>query len=164
MVSSPVTGGCQCGGVRYAIAGPLGRPSICHCRMCQKAFGAFYAPLVSVPLAGFRLTRGALSVFRSSDLAERGFCRGCGTPLSFGYLDSDQIDIAIGSLDHPAGVRPVIQFRLESRLPWLGELDELPVRVDEGEEQTERLHAIRRTSRQHPDHDTESWPVQRQAP
>ena len=39
------SGGCQCGAVRYALyAEPYGT-QICHCRMCQKAFGAFYAPL-----------------------------------------------------------------------------------------------------------------------
>ena len=39
------SGGCQCGAVRFHVAGELGRASICHCRMCQKAlagpFGAF---------------------------------------------------------------------------------------------------------------------------
>lgn len=41
------TGGCQCGAVRYEISGGLGRASICHCRMCQKALGNAFAPLVT---------------------------------------------------------------------------------------------------------------------
>lgn len=41
-----ITGGCQCGAVRYAIDGPLNNPHICHCRMCQKAFGNYFAALV----------------------------------------------------------------------------------------------------------------------
>ena len=45
-MSTKITGGCQCGAVRYRTES-LGRPSICHCRMCQKAFGAFYGPLVT---------------------------------------------------------------------------------------------------------------------
>ena len=63
------TGGCQCGAVRYALTTDDLNPSICHCRMCQKAFGAFYAPLAGVNRQYFKLTRGTLSVFRSSDAA-----------------------------------------------------------------------------------------------
>ena len=44
--SSDLTGGCQCGNVRFR-ARLLGRGSICHCRMCQKAFGGFFGPLVT---------------------------------------------------------------------------------------------------------------------
>ena len=42
------SGGCQCGAVRFHVEGPLGDASVCHCRMCQKASGNFYLPLVSV--------------------------------------------------------------------------------------------------------------------
>jgi hypothetical protein len=35
------TGGCQCGAVRFRVEGALGDASVCHCRMCQKAFGAY---------------------------------------------------------------------------------------------------------------------------
>ena len=55
-----LTGGCQCGAVRYALHEPPTGPHICHCRMCQKAFGSFFAPLTGVPLQAFELTRGKL--------------------------------------------------------------------------------------------------------
>ena len=41
------SGGCQCGAVRFHVEGTLGDASVCHCRMCQKASGNFYLPLVS---------------------------------------------------------------------------------------------------------------------
>jgi hypothetical protein len=74
-----VTGGCQCGAVRYRI-GRLGRSSVCHCRMCQKATGTPFA--VFVTSHDIEWTRGEPSRFRSSDLGERLFCSACGTPLA----------------------------------------------------------------------------------
>jgi hypothetical protein len=41
-MSETLTGGCQCGAVRFAVETPLNRASICHCRMCQKATGSFF--------------------------------------------------------------------------------------------------------------------------
>ncbi len=45
-----ITGGCQCGAIRYALHDAPTGASICHCRMCQKAFGNYFAPLAGVPL------------------------------------------------------------------------------------------------------------------
>jgi hypothetical protein len=153
-----LSGGCQCGAVRYHLSGALIEPSICHCRMCQKAFGAFYAPLVGVRRAGFRVTRGELAIFRSSDVVERGFCRDCGTPLTFNDLDRDEMAVSIGSLDDPSVAKPIVQFGLEGRIAWVGELDDLPGSDTPDEGPPEKYEAIRRTNHQHPDHDTAAWP------
>ncbi|WP_042674698.1 GFA family protein, partial [Xanthomonas citri] len=80
--SSEYSGGCQCGAVRFHVRGALADASICHCRMCQKAFGAYYAPLVSVRGTEFRWTRGEPKRFASSTVVQRGFCADCGTPLT----------------------------------------------------------------------------------
>ncbi len=82
MSTMTITGGCQCGAVRYRIE-KLGRATICHCRMCQKAFGAFYGPLVTGH--GLTFTRGEPSWFRSSNKVRRGFCGACGTPLIYDW-------------------------------------------------------------------------------
>ena len=145
-----MTGGCQCGAVRFAVDGALGRASICHCRMCQKAFGAFYAPLVAAP--GVRWTRGAPKHFQSSNMARRGFCADCGTPLTF-EPDDGPVELAIGAFDDPAPVRPVIQHDLAARLTWLGDLDALPVRTPVEAANVAPYYAAI-VSRQHPDHDT----------
>ena len=39
-----LTGGCQCGAVRYALYAMPERAGICHCRMCQKAVGGPFRP------------------------------------------------------------------------------------------------------------------------
>ena len=46
-MSGMASGGCQCGAVRFR-GSKFGRASICHCRMCQKAFGGFFGALVTV--------------------------------------------------------------------------------------------------------------------
>jgi hypothetical protein len=154
----PLTGGCQCGAVRYALHAPPSDPHICHCRMCQKAFGSFFAPLTGVPLAAFEVTRGTLSLFNSSDQAERGFCRDCGTPLTFHYVGRDRIAVSIGSLDRPEEVRPATQYGIEGRLSWFAELASLPGDKTTEEDGPETAAAIRGSSHQHPDHDTAVWP------
>ena len=74
------TGGCQCGAVRYVVKGTPTGASICHCRMCQKAGGAPFMAYAGVREGDFEISRGRIATFRSSDIAERGFCSECGTP------------------------------------------------------------------------------------
>lgn len=147
-----ISGGCQCGAMRYRV-GSLGRGSICHCRMCQKAFGGFFGPLVT----GHELewTRGAPSWFRSSNKVRRGFCDKCGTPLAYDW--GGPLEIAIGSLDDPELAPPVIQVNPADKLSYTDHLAELPVRdINEHPESLEFLQSI--VSYQHPDHDTDTWP------
>jgi hypothetical protein len=143
------TGGCQCGAVRYALYAEPTNPHVCHCRMCQKAFGGFFAPLAGVPLADFTWVKGSASIFKSSEVVERGFCRDCGTPLFFRYVDKDRISISLGSLDDPARVPPARQYGAESRLPFVATLTTLPESRTENEVPPERMARYR--SRQHPD-------------
>ena len=50
-----LTGGCQCGAVRFALSAPPAKISICHCRMCQKASGAPFASFADIEHDRFRL-------------------------------------------------------------------------------------------------------------
>ncbi len=151
-----LSGGCQCGAVRYALYAAPYNTHICHCRMCQKAFGAFFAPLTAVKLDDFAWTRGAPAVFPSSPQVERGFCARCGTPLSFRHVETDRINVSIGSLDEPARVRPDRQIGTESRLPWFSELPALPSTSTAETVPPERLAKIE--NHQHPDRETDAWP------
>ncbi len=150
------SGGCQCGAVRFRVRGRLSDASICHCRMCQKAFGAYYAPLVSVRGTEFSWTRGEPKRFASSSLVSRGFCAECGTPLT--YEAPDGIAIAAGAFDTPERLPPLIQYGVERKLPFVDALGDLPARTTEDDVAALAFLADL-VSRQHPDHDTEQWPV-----
>ena len=155
MLQPELTGGCQCGAVRFR-AGRLGGAGICHCRMCQKAFGGFFGPLVTA----YEVTwsRGAPSWFRSSDRASRGFCSQCGPPLAY-HTDGDEesFELAIGAFDHPNVAAPTKQVNPRHRLPFFAHLHELPTR---GYGEAPEIDAFNDgvVSRQHPDHDTAVWP------
>jgi hypothetical protein len=151
-----LTGGCQCGAVRYRASGELNYPHICHCRMCQKAAGNYFLPLAGVMRVDFELTRGEPKWFHSSGLVRRGFCGDCGTPLFYDIPDADSITIALGSLDDPQAVKPVMQSNLDSKMVWFHALDGLPVEPEP--ETTDREDRIAASNHQHPDHDTSHWP------
>ena len=153
------TGGCQCGAVRYRFTQKPKGAHICHCRMCQKAFGAFYAPLVGGPTEAFEVTRGQLAIFKSSDQADRGFCRDCGTPLTFAYVDGNWISVSIGSLDSPEAFPPKDQHGVDSRLSWANAVGSLPDNDPIEERASDKAAFIRSTNHQHPDHDTATWPT-----
>lgn len=151
------SGGCQCGAVRYRIAGPLGTAGIRHRRMCQKAFGSFGAALVSVPAEKLAWTRGTPSTFRSSTIVARGFGNSCGTPLFMREDGDADIEIAIGTLDDPGTIGAMTeQTGCESKVAWFDGLSALPQQRTGDYRSPADLEQLR--SLPHPDHDTEHWP------
>jgi hypothetical protein len=92
-----------------------------------------FAVFGSLPVSALSFTRGEPQLYRSTPYAERGFCSACGTPLTFRYLRSQWIAIAIGSLDHPDAVRPKMHWGIESQVSWLALHDDLPRKPIEGD-------------------------------
>ncbi len=149
--ASTSTGGCQCGAVRYRLAGPVLEANVCHCRMCQKASGGPVMAFARVRRLDLHWTRGSPAAFRSSSLVERHFCGACGTPLTYHLIDGPNISVTACSLDDPARLAPVRQYGVESKVPWFRTIDGLPA-VDTEQHLTPDL-AARFTNYQHPDHD-----------
>jgi hypothetical protein len=99
---------------------------------------------------------GEPAYFQSSNLVRRGFCRDCGTPLTYEF-EGSHIDITIASLDQPDLVAPEIQLGLENRLSWCEGLADLPTRTEEAEAAAQDVFSNIR-NHQHPDRDTDAWP------
>lgn len=147
----PITGGCQCGAVRYALSTVGNDISVCHCRMCQKASGGPYMVFMNLPAESVTWTRGAPASFASSDIATRGFCAACGTPLTYRRVP-EQISLTTGSLDDPSAAVPGSCLASESVLPWCEDITALPTGAT-----ADWLSSIGHApiaSVQHPDHDT----------
>lgn len=148
------SGGCQCGAVRFRVESILDDAHICHCRMCQKATGGLFGPYVGAPLDAVIWTRGQPSHFQSSNKVRRGFCRDCGTPLTFEYEDT-HISFAIGAFDLPRLIKLNEQLASPERVADFQALANLPEHPTDEPRAAAHLASI--VSFQHPDCDTSDW-------
>lgn len=114
-MSARLTGGCQCGAVRFSSTHPNRDAYWCHCRMCQRALGNVAAAFWNVTKDSMTW-QGERTTYMSSPFGRRGFCAECGTPLTFDYPDSPKIDLTVGALDDPAAVILASHFGTESRV------------------------------------------------
>ena len=58
-------------------------------------------------------------------MVERGFCRDCGTPLTYSFVSAGHISVAINSLDDPEAMPPTRQFDIESKVSWVDGIHKL---------------------------------------
>lgn len=70
---------------------------------------------MGVPTTEFAVTEGDLGIVKSSEWAERGFCRDCGSNIYYFAFDQGTPSVALGSLDDTVGLRPRNQFFVDKR-------------------------------------------------
>ena len=84
-VTTPFSGGCACGAIRYESTAEPVMMLHCHCRDCQRSSGGPFSSFVIVPTEAFKLLQGSLRFHDSpSDRGgktHRGFCLDCGSPI-----------------------------------------------------------------------------------
>lgn len=105
MAGSEMThsGGCNCGAVRFTVAGPLPAPNACHCTQCRKQSGHYWAS-VDVDRSALHVT-GAPHWYASSEKVRRGFCGTCGAFLFWDPLQGDKTAVAMGAFDQPTQIQ-----------------------------------------------------------
>ena len=119
----------MCGDVRFEVSQPAVGTGICHCKMCQRSIGASLDAWTAFPRAAVRFVRGEPKFYKSSAIAERGFCANCGTSLVVSYYAPDVSEFLIlttASLDNPEDFAPTWHGCVESQMPWLDIHDDLP--------------------------------------
>ena len=120
---SPLTGGCQCGAVRYRIDGPVPDCHACHCRQCQAQSASAFGLSLSVARADFAVTGPVRRWDRATDLGTRTsciFCVECGSRVF--HVDSiapDRVSVKGGSLDDPMRAVPSAHIWVSRKLPWV---------------------------------------------
>jgi len=102
MMDRDYTGGCACGAVRFRSSNKPGPVVACHCSQCRRQTGLYFAS-VDVALDGLVIDgRETLHWYQSSEAAERGFCRNCGSALFWQRISSDSVSILAGAFDKPS--------------------------------------------------------------
>lgn len=117
-----LSGGCECGAVRFTAEGEPYRAGICHCMTCRKLSGSLFNAFVVYPAASVRVT-GATAVHPSSELGRRHFCPGCGSQVFARDEGSDEIELRIGGFDEPNRFRPTYEGFVGRREAWLPAFD-----------------------------------------
>jgi hypothetical protein len=128
--SSPVSGSCFCGAVRFEVDMPTLFCGHCHCSMCRRSNGAAFVTWFAVPIEQLRLVQAeALVRHRSSDQGTRSFCGRCGSQL---FCENgrhpERIDITLASMAGPIDRPPQAHLYYDSRAHWIDGAEELPKR------------------------------------
>src|SRR3954469_504295 len=109
----PITGGCNCGAVRYEVTAELLGASYCHCRRCQRRSGAAASPSAHAPADAFRIVArdDALRCWKPEDGGEKWFCGVCGSSI-FARNDAkhpEWVGGRLGTLDEDPRAPPAVR-------------------------------------------------------
>ncbi len=108
------TGRCLCGAVKIKLTGDHGDVGVCHCSMCRR-WGS--GPNMAIDVGKDIEIEGSdhVAVYRSSDWAERGFCRDCGSNLYYRIVEVDHYFVCAGILDEPGGLVLTSQIFIDEK-------------------------------------------------
>jgi hypothetical protein len=122
-MTTPITGGCLCGAIRYCLDAQVTALRACHCTHCQKASGSGSSVNAVVPGAAFTLTQGKPRCY--ADKADSGrtllryFCGDCGSPIySQREASPERIVVRAGSLDDSSSMKITANIWTRSAPPW----------------------------------------------
>lgn len=92
------SGKCLCGAVKFKVDEVHTNHSACHCGMCRKWSGG--SPFFGVRTKGVSFEgEENIGRYSSSDWAERGFCKSCGTALFYYLKPANAHMMSVGAFD-----------------------------------------------------------------
>jgi hypothetical protein len=119
----PITGGCQCGAVRYELNGTPVVSYICHCTECQKQSSSAFGQGLRVQNVDLTIT-GAYETCNhqgdSGNFVAGDFCPKCGTRLFHRRPEySETRNIKAGTLDDTSWLKPAGHIWTASKQSWV---------------------------------------------
>lgn len=116
----PWDGGCMCEAVRFRVTAPPLLTLACHCRGCQRLSASAYSLTMSVPVAGFAVTRGEPVLGGMHGPHRQLYCSHCKNWIFTRPqgLDDFLVNIRATMLDDHAWVEPFVEVNTSEAFPW----------------------------------------------
>ena len=111
-----IAGKCLCGAVKVHAEASSPDVAVCHCSMCRRwSAGPFME--ITCEKVSFE---GEENIGRvsSSDWAERGFCKQCGSNLFYHIVGAGDYQISIGLLDDQSKLHLSLQVFIDDKPPF----------------------------------------------
>ncbi len=120
-------GGCMCGAIRYELNGESTWNVYCHCESCRKHTGAPVVAFATCSPNQVRWTVGERARYESTPDRFRGFCRDCGTSLTWeAEINGSWLAIHVSTLDNPEIFPPTEHVFFGDAITWFDTDDDLP--------------------------------------
>jgi hypothetical protein len=114
------SGKCACGRISFIANGDILSTTWCYCVTCRKQSGAPFLPFADLEKKAVSWNQEP-DIWPSSDIAERLFCKVCGSVVGMRYfVEADRVGIAIGVLDDAEGLEliPSAHIFLKDKPGW----------------------------------------------
>ena len=121
--SFPLTGGCQCGAVRFELDAPPVVFYLCHCTACQSQSASAFGQSVKVRAADVTI-RGDLAVYTTESAGGRPkiceFCPRCGVRIAHGRRPgAETFNLKGGIFDDRSWLYPAGHIWTASKQPFV---------------------------------------------
>ncbi|MEO6173223.1 MAG: GFA family protein [Arenimonas sp.] len=129
---TPAHGNCLCGAIRFTAKLPSRWVAHCHCTMCQQTGGSAFITWVGLEEQRCQIhdPQNQLQWYQSSDEAQRGFCKRCGSTLFFKSSRwPDEIHVALSNFQTPVDKAPQVHAFWDTHVDWVVLNDDLPRRT-----------------------------------
>jgi hypothetical protein len=114
--------------VKFRVEGELKGPDACHCSMCRRQSGHYWAS-TNAPQSALTIEgEDHLRWYQSSEKVRRGFCATCGSFLFWDPLEYDVIAVAMGAFDKPTGTKLHVHIGVADKGDYYEIADGLPQR------------------------------------
>ena len=126
-LDEPLKGHCLCGGVTITLEHVHKEIDVCHCAMCARWGGAMYAGLESEDsfVTGIKL----ITVYQSSEWAERAFCSQCGSNLWYKFKPTGARTFVAGLFELPEGLPIKHQIFVDEKPDWYDLVQKSPMKT-----------------------------------